>query len=152
MAEPRIRKALRGWIEDSAGAVTVEFVILFPALIFFVLFIVGVSLYLGVASDVQQAVQRLARASIGIQYGPPPVGDLCARLGAEELDRIIEQSPFLQIDNVVFASSCADQPDESGTVTLTLAYHVPVGVIQTAADLLGSGMALIERQATIDLQ
>lgn len=147
----RIQRALRRWSEESTGAVTVEFVILFPALIAFLIFIVGVSLYLGVASDVQQAVQRLARASVGIQYGPPPVGDLCARLSAEVLDDIIEQSPFLQIDNVVFPTSCADQPDESGTVTLTLAYNVPVGVIQTVADFLGSGMARIEREATIDL-
>ncbi|KGM86497.1 TadE-like protein [Roseovarius mucosus DSM 17069] len=128
-----------------------EFVILFPALILFLIFIVGVTLYLGIASDVQQAVQRLARASVGIQYGPAPVGDLCARLSTEVLDRIIEQSPFLQIDNVVFPTSCADQPDESGTVTLTLVYNVPVGVIHTVADLLGSGMARIERSATIDL-
>lgn len=144
----RVRRALaariRRFAASEAGSVTIEFVILFPVLVFFLMFIVAVSFYIGTASDLQQAAQALARASIGILSGPEPVGDLCARLHADVLERVISQSPLLDAAKVTLPQTCADQPDAGGRVTVTLTYDL----LGSALEGIGRNVGMIFTQIT----
>lgn len=147
MFRPTVRRALWRFVTFEGGAVTVEFVILFPALLAFLLLIFATSIYIGTASDVQQLAQLLARASLPIVNGPEPVGDICARLGTEVLPAIIDQSPLLRFENVTFPLSCPDQPAEDGTVTVIVTYDLTGSTLQAVSEMLGLDFVRIERSA-----
>lgn len=135
------------FLRDESAAVTVEFVILFPALVAFLLLIFATSIYIGTASDVQQLAQMLARASLPIVNGPEPIGDICARLGNDVLPTIIDQSPLLRMENVSFPASCPSQPSQDATITVTVTYDLTGSTLQALSEMLGLGFGRIERSA-----
>lgn len=147
MERLRIKSAASRFLGDKSAAVTVEFVIIFPALVAFLLFIFATSIYIGTASDVQQLAQMLARASLSIVNGPEPIGDICARLGSEVLPNIIDQSTLLRIENVSFPASCPAQPSQDGTVTVSVIYDLTGSTLQAVSEMLGLDFVRIERSA-----
>ncbi|KAA0912254.1 hypothetical protein FLO80_16735 [Aquicoccus porphyridii] len=141
----RVRKLLR----DERGLVTIEFVILFPVFVFFLLFILATSLYIGTASDLQQAVQTLARQSVGIIAKGDPDVDICAELNTTILSQVIEQSPLLRLDNVSFPMTCGGQPAEDGSVSLEMSYNLTGSALQSVSQTLGMDFGTISRSAVV---
>ena len=134
-------------LREDAGAVTVEFMILLPALLLILIFIFVVSLYLGTASDVQQAAQTLARASFRVVHSGEEVVDICAQLSEEMLGDVIEQAAFLNAEKVTFPATCADQPAEDGSVTITMVYDLTGSSLSSLSELVGLDFVRIERSA-----
>lgn len=147
----RIGAELRGFALAESGFVTIEFVILFPLLVFFLMFIIAVSFYIGTASDLQQAAQSLARASIGILNGPDPVGDLCTRLRDEVLDTVVSQSPLLDATKISLPGTCADQPTASGQVTVTVTYNLLGSTLESIGRNVGMNFTQITRTGVVQL-
>lgn len=143
--------ATRRFLRDDRGAVTVEFMILFPVILFFLFFIIAVSFYIATASDVQQAAQSLARAAIGVANGPEPVGDICTRLGQEVLAEVIEHSPLLDPAKAALPASCASQPNDSGMLTITLTYDLLGSSLQAIGNTAGFSFTQIMRSASVQL-
>jgi len=136
-------------LRDESGAVTVEFMILLPALLLFLIFIFVVSLYMGTASDVQQATQTLARASFRVVHSADEPADICAKLKEDMLNNVIEQTAFLKAEKVTFPATCADQPAEDGSVTITIAYDLAGSSLSSLSELVGLDFTHIERSAII---
>jgi len=145
----RMRRRLAHFRAEEAGVVTIEFVIMFPLLVFFLLFIFATSLYIGTASDLQQAVQTLARSSIGILSEGGSEVDLCAVLSADVLPRVIDQSPLLNIERISFPSSCADQPAEDGGIYLTMEYNLAGSALKSIASSVGMDFGTVSRSAVV---
>ncbi len=141
-------RAARRFARDDRGSMTIEFLIMFPILLFFLFFILAVSYYLGTASDVQQAAQTLARSSIGV-LSRDADADVCATLTSDILPDVIEQSPLLELENVVFAASCTDQPAEDGSVTISLTYDLAGSTLQAFGRNAGFSFTQITRSASI---
>lgn len=137
---------------EEDGAVSVEFMILLPALLLFVVFIFVVSLYLGTASDVQQAAQTLARATLPLLNSGEENIDVCASLlSSNMVQAVIDQTAFLSIDNLTFPASCTDQPAADGSVTITLVYNLAGSTLNSLSSLVGLDFVQIERSAVVYL-
>ena len=136
---------------DDTGAVSVEFMILLPALLLFLIFVFVVSLYLGTASDVQQAAQTLARAALPLLNSGEENVDVCARLSSEMLAAVIDQTAFLSLEKLTFPSSCTDQPAADGSVTITLIYNLAGSTLSGLSTLVGLDFVQIERSAVVYL-
>ncbi|GHG93855.1 TadE/TadG family type IV pilus assembly protein [Pseudodonghicola xiamenensis] len=134
---------------EEAGMVTIEFVIIFPILVFFLLFIFATSLYIGTASDLQQAVQTLARASVGVLSEGGEEIDLCSVLSTDFLPTVIEQSPLLSLDRITFPTSCADQPGDDGGIHLTMEYSLAGSALKSVAQSVGMEFGTISRSAVV---
>lgn len=144
-----IREQRRRFWGDESGMVTLEFVILFPVFVFFFLFIFATSLYIGTSSDLQQAVQTMARQSVAIVARGDPDVDICAELGASILPQVIAQSPLLLMDNVNFPASCGDQPAADGSVSLTVSYDLTGSALRAVSQTFGANFGTITRSATV---
>lgn len=144
-----LRRRLFRFLSDESGLITIEFVIMFPLLVFFLLFIFATSLYIGTASDLQQAVQTLARSSIGILSEGGDDVDLCAVLDSDVLPAVIEQSPLLSLDRITFPASCTDQPAEDGGIYLTIEYNLAGSALKSIASSVGMDFGTISRSAVV---
>jgi Flp pilus assembly protein TadG len=139
-------------LREDDGAVSVEFMILLPALLLFVVFIFVVSLYLGTASDVQQAAQTLARAALPILNSGEENVDVCARLiSSNMVQAVVDQTAFLSIDKLTFPTSCTDQPAADGSVSITLVYNLAGSTLSSLSNLVGLDFVQIERSAVVYL-
>lgn len=145
----KLRRRLARFTAEEAGVVTVEFVIMFPLLVFFLLFIFATSLYIGTASDLQQAVQTLARSSIRVLSEGGSDVDLCAVLSSDVLPQVIDQSPLLNIERISFPASCTDQPAADGGISLTIEYNLAGSALKSIARSVGMDFGTITRSAVV---
>lgn len=123
---------------DTRGSVTVEFVIIFPAIILLVLFIMYASTLIATVSDVQQLAYELARAAIPVKARMTDAGDICAALNTQYLSKLVAQSVTLRAGTVSPLPACPADADGYVTVRVTV-------------DLLGNGVASLARDFGVTL-
>ncbi|WP_370205811.1 TadE/TadG family type IV pilus assembly protein [Pararhodobacter marinus] len=117
---------------DETGSTTVEFVVLLPFLIGILGLVVTSSLYLALASDVQQLAHELARASLSVAHED----DWCARVEDEMVAPLAANLPLLEPERVD-AVACDSDPD-----TRLLRVSVVYNTSGTLGAILGSMIGL----------
>ncbi len=142
-----IRRRLHAFLAGRDGAITVEFVIIFPLLMMVIFLIVFVSLLLSTTSDVQQVASDLARKSLS-QVGADDVPDICVPLRQNVLPSLIEDALLLQADKLTL-EPCPDQPDAGGFVTVTVTYNFAGSFVQSLGQSLGADLGIITRSARV---
>lgn len=130
---------LAGFLRRTDGAITAEFVIIFPLVILLIFFIIMVSMLIATSSDIQQIAHELSRASFAYLTGSSPPADVCAVLRTDVLPRLIEASTLVSAEKLTLPA-CAGQPDASGFVTITVTY-----------DFVGSYIAWLGENFNIDI-
>lgn len=102
--------ARRFLIEQEAGAVTVEFVIILPILLAILLLVVSGSLLFAAASDVQQLAHELARAGIWVFLdAQDDIPGRCTVLVQQSLESIVSGLPTIYTDAVRRVDCYIDQ-------------------------------------------
>lgn len=78
-----LTRKIRRYLRRESGASTVEFVVIFPFLVFLIIFILWASSLIGAASDVQALAHQLSRRSLTYFQTP---ATLCNQLRTVELE------------------------------------------------------------------
>ncbi|MBN8291497.1 pilus assembly protein [Rhodobacter sp. NTK016B] len=117
---------------DQSGSTTVEFVVLLPFLIGVLGLVVTSSLYLALASDVQQLAHELARASLSVEHDD----DWCEEIEARMVAPLAANLPLLEPDRVN-GIACDNDPD-----TRMLRVSVVYDTRGTLGAILGSMIGL----------
>lgn len=143
-------RAMAAFLRRETGAVTVEFVVIFPLIILLVTLIVFSSLLLSAASDVQQIAHDLARASFAYVDASPPVADFCASLRSLVLPQLIGTTLTIQPAHLVLLP-CPGMPDAAGYITITVTYDFAGSFIQSLGRNLGVELGQITRSAIIHI-
>ena len=138
----------QGFPTREDGAVTVEFVIIFPILVLMLMLIVAVSLYIATASEVQQVAHELARESLRVVNGPG--GDICTVLAGRLAD-FVQGTAFLNVDRFAPLGACPGQPDANGMVTIAVTYDLVGSGLQGLGEYVGFNFGQIVRQSSIQL-
>lgn len=135
------------YITDEKGAISVEFVVIFPLLLALLLAIVFISLLISTASDVQQVAHDLARASLRY-IGRSDVADICAKLRSDVLPNLIDASILLKPSQFSLPN-CPSQPDANGFVTVAVSYNYAGSTVQAVGNSLGVDIGVISRSSRI---
>lgn len=150
MTRPPSARPLHAFLRRTDGAITTEFVIIFPLVILLIFFVIFVSLLISTASDVQQIAHELSRASLSYLTGSSPPADVCEVLRSDVLPRLIEASVLVASDSLTLPS-CAGQPDASGFVTITVTYDFVGSYVEWLGANFNLDVGLISRVSTIRL-
>ncbi len=127
------------------GAVSTEFVIIFPlvlALLFLILFI---SMYIAAASDLQQVVHDLARYSHRFS-GRVEANQLCATLRSDAVPVLVNATFLLKPENFSLIS-CSPPQGADRIVTIVASYDFGGSFIQSIGRSLGISIGTITRQS-----
>lgn len=140
------KNALAIFSKDQAGAVTTEFVIIFPVVIALIFFVVFISLLIASVSDVQQIAHELSRGSL--RYSDPnmPHADICSQLAAELLPQLLEQSFFLDPSKLTVLP-CPNQPEVSGRFTVSIQYSFLGDYVKSVGENLGIALGDVARSS-----
>lgn len=144
----RVVRRLRSGAGAEAGSVSVEFVIVFPALVMMLALIAFVSLLIAAQSEVQQVAFELARkgfALVSQNYD----GDLCLKLGQDYLPALAGNSVTLQASKFAVMGSCPGQPAASGMLTISVTYDLTGGAAAQFSQMLGVNLGQITRSASV---
>ena len=101
-----MKRSASHMIKDESGASTVEFVVLLPFMIGLLGIIASASLYLALASDVQQLAHELARSAISVSDDE----DWCDTLRDSRLEPLARNLPLLDPARVADVT-CGTDPD-----------------------------------------
>lgn len=134
---------------DTRGSVTVEFVIIFPAVIMLILFIIYASSLIATVSDVQQLAYELARSAIPVNARMTSPGDICAVLNNDYLQSLIAHSVMLKPSTVSQIPACPI--DANGQITVRVTVDLLGNGVASVASDLGIKLGTITRTATIRL-
>ncbi|WP_283179171.1 TadE/TadG family type IV pilus assembly protein [Gemmobacter sp. 24YEA27] len=150
--KPDLFRAVRSWAKREDGAITIEFVIIFPLFLAFLFLIVFVSFLIATASDVQQLAHELARQSIGRLSRATPPADVCKSLADDEIlmGVLIGQSVLLDPADLTVLP-CPGAPDANGFVTVQVTYNFAGSFVQSLGQTFGVDLGIITRISAIKL-
>lgn len=145
-------RLIRRFRADRTGAVTVEFVIIFPLLLMLLLLIVFVSLLISTASDVQQLAHELSRQSLGRLTRSDPPADVCLAMAGDAalMNGLLQQTLLLRAEQLTVAP-CPGMPDPDGFVTVTVTYNFAGSLVQALGENFGLDIGIITRTSTLKL-
>ncbi|MFE3836886.1 TadE/TadG family type IV pilus assembly protein [Pseudogemmobacter sonorensis] len=145
-----LRGRLLGWLRREDGAITVEFVIVFPLVLALLFLIVFVSFLISTASDVQQVAHELARQSIGQLSRAEPPADVCKALAEDTvlMEMLTRQSLLLDRADLTVLP-CPNAPDADGFVTVTVTYNFAGSFVQSLGQNFGVNMGIITRTSIV---
>lgn len=126
------RSAIGKVARDESGASTVEFVVLLPFMIGLLGIIASASLYLALASDVQQLAHELARSALPVA----DQDDWCAQIETRMVPPLASNLPMLDPSRVSEVT-CGVDPG-----THLLQVHVSYDTRGTLGAILGSVIGL----------
>lgn len=137
------------FIRSERGALSVEFAILFSAIMMIVIAFVATSIHIATASDVQQASHDLTRQSL--RYVDAGLGEeaVCAHLRVQVLPHIMEYLTFAESERVEGISCSVDV--DKGFSAVTVAYDAGGTFISRAANIFGVSVENFTRTARIHL-
>lgn len=140
----------RRFATDRDGAITVEFVIIFPLLVALLFLIIFASLLISTASDVQQVAHELARDSLGRLSRGEAVEDLCTDMAsdADLMNRLVTESLLLN-EEKLNVLPCPGEPGEDGIVTVTVRYDFAGSTVSALGQNLGVTIGTIERSSSV---
>lgn len=136
---------LQRFLSCPNGAVTAEFVIVFPLVLALVFLIVFISMYISAASDLQQVVHDLARYSYRY-VGRPEANQLCATLQREAVPILVNASLLLHPDNFTLIS-CSPPQGPDKIIIITASYDFAGSFVQSVGQTLGLNIGTISRQS-----
>ncbi|RRH76900.1 TadE/TadG family type IV pilus assembly protein [Falsigemmobacter faecalis] len=140
-----IRTALRP-LRSEEGAVTAEFVIIFPIVVALIGFLVLISLMISTTSDVQQVAHELARKSFRHLNGSNPPEDVCQKLRQDDLAGIVSETLLVRAEKLTLRP-CPSQPDAQGRVTITVDYNFGGDFVQGLGRSFGVELGTITRSS-----
>ena len=145
-------RLLRRWLGNEDGAITVEFVIIFPLLLALLVLIVFVSMLISTASDVQQVAHELARQSVSRLSRSTPPADVCKAMAADKpmIDQLLRQSVLLKSKDLKILP-CPTSPDAQGFVTVTVTYNFAGSFVQALGRNFGVDLGILTRVSTTKL-
>lgn len=151
MKQGIVRTAI-AWAKREDGAITIEFVIIFPLILAFLFLIVFVSFLIATASDVQQLTHELARQTVGQMSRATPPADVCQALANDAvlMDVLIRQSVLLDPADLTVLP-CPDAPDANGFITVQVTYNFAGSFIQSLGQTFGVDLGIITRISTVKL-
>lgn len=135
-------------LRAEAGAVTVEFVVIFPAFLLMLALIAFVSLLIASQSEVQQVAFELARKGFSL-VGQNYEGDICLKLGQDYLPALAENSLTLSAAKFEPMATCPNQPAASGLLTISVTYDLAGGAASQFSQMLGVNLGQITRSASV---
>lgn len=140
------------YITDEKGAISVEFVVIFPLLLALLLAIVFISLLISTASDVQQVAHELARQSVSRLSRSTPPADVCKAMAADKpmIDQLLRQSVLLKSKDLKILP-CPTSPDAQGFVTVTVTYNFAGSFVQALGRNFGVDLGILTRVSTTKL-
>ncbi|VDC21165.1 TadE/TadG family type IV pilus assembly protein [Pseudogemmobacter humi] len=143
---------MRRFLRPEEGAVTVEFVIIFPLVLLLFFLIVFASMGISTASDVQQVAHELARQSIGRLSRSAPVEDVCQDLASDTalMNHLVDQSLLLNPAKLA-VQPCPTMPTADGFVTVTVTYNFAGSLVQALGKNFGLNLGIITRSSTVKL-
>ena len=142
----RLVRLYSGPLRSESGAVTAEFVILFPSVVALIGFLVLISLMISTTSDVQQVAHELARKSFRHLNGSTPPSDVCDKLRQEDLAGIVRETRLVRADKLTLRP-CPGQPDAQGRVTIIVDYNFGGDFVQGLARSFGVDLGTITRSS-----
>ncbi|MPQ95995.1 TadE/TadG family type IV pilus assembly protein [Thioclava sp. JE_KL1] len=131
------------------GVVTIEFVLVFPLILLMLALIAFVSFAIAAQSEVQQVAFELARFGMVLADNPSFSGDICSKLDADYLPRLIQNSVTLSAADFRPLSACPNQPDSNGVFTVAVTYDMAGSFAETFSEFLGVRLGEITRQAAV---
>lgn len=137
---------------DTSGAVTVEFVVIFPVILLMLALIAFISLLIEAQSEVQQVAFELARFGMILATDPGWEGDICATLAADYLPQLIENSFSLSAANFLPLDACPSQPAANGVLTIAVTYDLAGSAVSSFGDMLGVRIGEITRMAAVIIE
>lgn len=142
---------LRRFLNEERGSSTIEFVILFPALVMIILFIAWASGVISRASNIQEVAHDLARASIRY-HDRPNVADICTALRTTELPAaILRSGETLPVSRFNLDCTATRNSPLIGMtkVKVTIGYNVAGDAIGDLGRSFGWNITRIERSSTM---
>ncbi len=151
---PRLRRLPDGrWrralLRNESGAVTIEFVVIFPLILLLLGFIAFVSFAIAAQSEVQQVAFELTRFGMLLAQNPGFDGDICATLASDYAPRLIENTVTLSPENFTLPATCPGQPDASGVLTVSVTYDMVGSLADAFSQNLGITLGEITREASV---
>ncbi|MCB5408739.1 TadE/TadG family type IV pilus assembly protein [Pseudogemmobacter faecipullorum] len=145
-------RLIRRWLGNEDGAITVEFVIIFPLLLALLVLIVFVSMLISTASDVQQVAHELARQSVSRLSRSAPPADVCKAMASDQamIDQLLRQSVLLKSKDLKI-QPCPTSPDAQGFVTVTVTYNFAGSFVQALGRNFGVDLGILTRVSTTKL-
>ena len=140
---------IKGFIRSEYGGMSVEFAILFTAIMMIITAFVALSVQIATASDVQQASHDLTRQSLRFVDAGLSAEEVCGNLRQHVLPYIMEYSTFADLDRVKGISCNVDEAGEFSVVTVT--YDLKGTFIERSASLFGLSVDSFTRTAKLFL-
>lgn len=135
---------LKRFLTGTSGAVSVEFVLILPALIsLFILFASG-SILLVTSSQVQQVSFELTRGSLRYYEPGMPAATLCSALETELAPSVIKTGDFLSASRFTHIKCDLDTAD---ALTVTVTYDMANHPIMALANLIGIDISEMNRSS-----
>lgn len=135
------------FMREEDGAITTEFVIIFPVVMALLFLIVFISLLIAAVSDVQQIAHDLARSSFRHLGAAEPPADICSVLAAEALPGLVVNSLLLSTEKLA-VMPCPGQPDPGGYFTISVNYTFAGDAVQSIGETFGIEIGTVTRSST----
>ncbi|WP_109466479.1 TadE/TadG family type IV pilus assembly protein [Albibacillus kandeliae] len=139
----------RAFARNEEGTSTVEFVIIFPAILVLILTFVALSTYIATISDVQQVASELTRQSLRYVDAGEDDTQLCATLNSEILPVISQEFAFADSSRISGLSCSIGAGQENVSVSVT--YDLNGHYIQRFGSFLGLDVDVFTRRGYMRL-
>ncbi|WP_189639014.1 TadE/TadG family type IV pilus assembly protein [Paramylibacter ulvae] len=144
-----VKKAFNKFNRCESGGVTVEFVVVLPSFLLFILGMIVTSLLIATISDVQQLASDMTRQSLTYVYDTPSEEQLCEKLEQNVQPMIASQLVFLNGENISDINCQLASDGRSSTVSVT--YDLKNMVFMNFLSDLGWSKTTVTRQAVLML-
>ena len=127
----------------ESGTSTVEFVILFPAIILIILSFISLSLYMATLSDVQQVASDLTRLSLRYVDMGGNSESVCSALQTEVLPSLSQEFAFVASERIT-GIACAIA-DDGSRVSVSVTYNLDGHYLQRFGSSVGLDISQFAR-------
>lgn len=135
------------FLRDEDGSATVEFAILFPAMLSLVIGCCWLALYATTVGNVQQLTYEVARQTLHYRTAPAENPDLCGHISSVLVPSLAESFPAL--DPGRLSTARCTPAIEGGWVSLTLNYDATGQGFAPLIKVFNSGTPSITGRALI---
>ena len=133
------------------GAITIEFLIWTPMLMYVGICMFVLSYYLATASEVQQVAHELARSSLTLANVSAVEGDLCTAMNSEVLPSVVSRMAIVHLTSFVPVQACPTFPDANGFVTVSVTYDLSQSAIHSLGKMIGFDLNSMTRVSTVQM-
>lgn len=135
--------------QEERGALSVEFVIIFPALIMLLIAMFWFSMLIATISDVQQLSNDLTRQALRYSQISANAADICTQLEESVQPTLMQDLIFLKPERVT-GISCA-MTGAAETISVAVTYDLSGFANTSVNEVLGWDITNLTRRATLVL-